>query len=318
MQRSFPPIMRQYVLACMIMMVCAMLLGACGQSPSTAGFSSPPDAAEHTFVPVLAVSELEVGQNRLPLGIIKNGSPVNDPDLKLHVRFYYLDGDDPTTVRSEADAVYRGQGLPVGIYIAYPQLDQAGAWAVEIEIPQADGPPQTSRIRVDVLAESPIPSVGSPAPATRNLTVRDLPDLTQLTSDSVPDPDLYQLTIAEAIAANKPFLVTFSTPGFCQTAVCAPNLHVIKQLKDQLRDEMNFIHVEVYPYPFSESFQMQRTVPAMREWHLRTEPWTFLVDADGIIQAKYEGGLTLVELEPALCQLIHGEPVDPTQSSLFC
>ncbi len=314
MQRSSPLIMSQYVLARMIMMVCAMLLVACGQSSPTAGLYSSPDAAENTFVPVLAVSELEVGQNRLPLGIIKNGTPVNDPDLKLHLRFYYLDGDDKTTVRSESDAVYRGQGLPVGIYVAYPQLDQAGAWSVEIEIPQTDGPPQTSRIRVDVLAESPIPSVGSPAPATRNLTARDRPDLTQLTSDSVPDPDLYQLTIAEAIAARKPFVVTFSTPGFCQTAVCAPNLQVIKQLKDQLQDELNFIHVEVYPYPFSESFQKQRMVPAMREWHLRTEPWTFLVDAEGIIQAKYEGGLTLVELEPALRQLADGQPVDPTQS----
>jgi hypothetical protein len=49
----------------------------------------------------------------------------------------------------------------------------------------------------------------------------------------------------------------------------------------------------------------------MDEWGLRTEPWTFLVDDAGIIQARYEGGITLAELEPALAQLAAGEPITP-------
>jgi hypothetical protein len=53
------------------------------------------------------------------------------------------------------------------------------------------------------------------------------------------------MTISDALAANKPFLVTFSTPGFCQTAVCSPTIQVIKKLKDQFKQQVNFIHVEV-------------------------------------------------------------------------
>jgi hypothetical protein len=53
----------------------------------------------------------------------------------------------------------------------------------------------------------------------------------------------------------------------------------------------------------------------MTEWNLESEPWTFLVDAQGIIQAKYEGGLTFVELEPALKQLAVGRPVRPPASA---
>lgn len=49
----------------------------------------------------------------------------------------------------------------------------------------------------------------------------------------------------------------------------------------------------------------------MDEWRLQTEPWTFLVDAEGTIQAKYEGGITFAELEPALKQLAAGQPVQP-------
>jgi hypothetical protein len=49
----------------------------------------------------------------------------------------------------------------------------------------------------------------------------------------------------------------------------------------------------------------------MGEWGLRTEPWTFLVDGAGVIQARYEGGITFAELEPALEQLAAGEPITP-------
>jgi hypothetical protein len=51
----------------------------------------------------------------------------------------------------------------------------------------------------------------------------------------------------------------------------------------------------------------------MDEWGLVTEPWTYLVNADGVIEARYEGGITLSELRPALAQLAAGEPVDPSQ-----
>jgi hypothetical protein len=136
----------------------------------------------------------------------------------------------------------------------------------------------------------------------------------QISSDGAPDPELYQLSVADAIAAKKPFLVSFSTPGYCKTAVCGPNLQVIKQLKNDLNGQVNFIHVEVYPYPFGESAQLGRRVSAMDEWRLQSEPWTFLVDANGIIQAKYEGGITLAELEPALKQLAAGQPIQPVTS----
>jgi hypothetical protein len=160
-----------------------------------------------------------------------------------------------------------------------------------------------------VLAQPQAPPVGSPAIAVDNLTVKAQPDLAQITSDPQPDAELYQLTVSEALAAKKPFLVSFSTPGYCQTAVCGPNMLVIKQLKDEFKSQVNFIHVEVYPYPFNESFQNQRRVRAMAQWKLQTEPWTFLVDGEGVIQARYEGGITLSELEPALTQLAAGQPV---------
>jgi hypothetical protein len=291
------------------LLLIVLLLAACGQAGGTA---QAPTAGAASLSAIPAASELTVGQNRLPLGVVKDGTPVNDPNLKVHVRLFFLGSASPNTVLGEADAVYLGQGLPFGLYVAYPTFDRAGDWGVEVQMTEAGGTPQLSRVRVNVLAQSNTPAVGTPAIPVKNLTSKDVPELQRLTSDSEPDPDLYQLTVADALAAKQPFLVTFSTPGFCQTAVCGPNLKVIKQLKETFKGQINFIHVEVYPYPFGESAQQQRRVPAMEEWKLTTEPWTFLVDGQGIIQARYEGGLTFTELEPALKQLAAGQPIQPS------
>ncbi|MCU0490039.1 MAG: thioredoxin family protein [Chloroflexaceae bacterium] len=288
---------------------CALLLSfglaACGQAVPAAA----PTPAETKLLPVVATSELVVGQNRIPIGILRNGTPLNDPNLTLKLRFFPMSGNEQGQMDGEYEAVYRAQGLPAGLYVAYPTFKQAGTWAMEVEIPQPGGPAQTSRQRIEVLEKPRAPGVGSQAIASKTLTARDMPDLKQLTSDTQPDPDFYQLSIADAMAAGKPFVVGFITPGFCQTAVCGPSIQVLKRLKEQHKGQINFIHVEVYPYPFGESFQAQRRVPAMDEWNLRTEPWFFLVDANGTIQARYEGGITYDELEPALKQLAAGEPV---------
>ena len=285
-------------------LIVGVILAACAPAPTAAPTASP-------MTPILAVSELTLGPNRLALGVLKDGTPVNDPNLRLGLRFFYMDGPEPEEVQSESTAVYRGEGLPFGLYVGYNSFDQPGGWGVEISIPSASGAPELTRMRLDVLERPRAPAVGDRAVPSRNLTVAQEPNLSKLSSDATPDPELYQLTVADAIAARKPFLVAFSTPGYCQTAVCGPNQLVIKQLKDEHKGQVNFIHVEVYPFPFGEAFKAGRRVPAMDEWGLRTEPWTFLVDADGVIQARYEGGITFAELEPALVQLVAGEAITP-------
>jgi hypothetical protein len=61
-------------------------------------------------------------------------------------------------------------------------------------------------------------------------------------------------------------------------------------------DGIRFIHIEIYA----------RNDPGngfnrwVREWNLPTEPWVFLVDAKGVIRAKFEGALSVDELEAAV------------------
>ena len=281
------------------LMFSLLLLVACGIAGPTASSGATANMpAGATMQLVVAASELVVGDNRFPVGLLVRNTPSNDQNTAIHLTFRQV--QDPAAKPVEADAIYRGQGLPVGIYVANATFPQPGDWTVTALVKRGDEQTFLSPMRFTVLATGTTPAVGSPAIASKSKTLKDVPDIKQLTSDIEPDPDLYQLSIADAIAAKKPFLVAFSTPGYCKTAMCGPNIKVIKQLKDKLRDKMNFIHVEVYPYPFSDSVASYTLVDTMQEWHLKTEPWTFVVNGSGTIVAKYEGGITFAELEPEL------------------
>ena len=46
----------------------------------------------------------------------------------------------------------------------------------------------------------------------------------------------------------------------------------------------------------------------MREWSLPTEPWTFLVGADGKIAARFEGTVSVLELEQSVREQLLPSP----------
>jgi len=49
-------------------------------------------------------------------------------------------------------------------------------------------------------------------------------------------------------------------------------------------------------------------VPAVLEWNLPTEPWTFVLDRAGRVQAKFEAFTTVEELEDALQKVLDSQP----------
>ena len=127
-------------------------------------------------------------------------------------------------------------------------------------------------------------------------------DISQLTTDVDPDVELYAATIADALTDGKPLVVAFSTPAYCQTATCGPQLDVIKRIKADYGGAATFIHIEVYDNPHEIAGDLSRAVisPTLTEWGLPSEPWTFVMDGDGIVRAKFESFTTRDELEAAL------------------
>lgn len=321
-----------------ILVLLALLLAGCGQAATspTAGQPTPSTssgqgAAQGGDVqPVFAFSEAVAGKNRIAIGLVRNNTPLNDQTVKVHLRFFNLDEANPQ-IKFESDAAYYGQGLPAAFYVAYPTFDKAGIWGVEIltQLPgQAE--PSVSKQRLEVKERSNVPIVGQPAVATKTLTVKDVPDVAQLSSGTQVDPAMYQVSLDQALTNGKPTALLFATPAFCRTATCGPSLDVIQGLQKQYGDKVNFIHSEVYKFPFDQSVQLQQDATqraskenraptpeelsaglsdAMVAWKLDSEPWLFLIDAKGIVAGRYEGGITKEELGPALEKLIAGQPV---------
>ena len=64
----------------------------------------------------------------------------------------------------------------------------------------------------------------------------------------------------------------------------------------------NFVHVEVYedPHLVEPGQPGKPLVPAVDEWGLVSEPWTFIVGSDGRISARFEQYVPPDVLEAAL------------------
>jgi hypothetical protein len=52
-----------------------------------------------------------------------------------------------------------------------------------------------------------------------------------------------------------------------------------------------------------KSLTSQETIPALGELHLESEPWIFLVDADGLVRERIGGPVDRKEARDALTRL---------------
>ena len=289
-----------------------VLLTACatGDTPpkSAVPTATQPDvatpAAEATELRMLLAStDLSVGENRVVFALIASGSgPVRQQE-GVRVQTFYLAAAGQEGPIETVAATYREWGdTGRGAYTVRLAFDRPGDWGLGVSVQESSGAVSSASARVSVRERSLTPALGVPAPLTESKTLSDTPDMSELTTDPQPEPDLYRLSIAEAIASGKPLVVAFSTPAYCTTATCGPQLDVVKRLSDRHGARANFIHVEVYdnPHEIQGDLSNARVAPAVTEWGLPSEPWTFIVDADGLVAGKFEGFATLDELEQAL------------------
>lgn len=298
----------------------AVVLVACGggsegASPTNTPQGQPP-AREMT--PLVVSTDLAVGENRFAFGLLDSGNtPIEN--ARVHLRFFRVMGEQEE-MKFEADATYRqietefehrhadGQ-LHVhsearGIYLVSPvTFDAAGPWGAKLAVILPDGKQIDAEFFFQVHEQSSTPAVGAPAPQSRQRTVADVQDITEIDSSDPPRPELHDITIADAIAQQKPFVVTFSTPAFCRSQVCGPVLEVTKSALEPYSDSVELIHIEPYDLNMLRTRGQYQIVDVVREWGLTSEPYTFVVDKDGRIAAKFEGIVTKEELDAAIQQV---------------
>lgn len=170
-----------------------------------------------------------------------------------------------------------------GFYVANAVLDRSGAWTAHLV--SDDG--ESSPFPIQVADISIVPAVGRPAIASDSKVLGDGVEFDDLTTDPDPDPDLYRMTVADAITSGKPSVLVFATPMLCRTAVCGPVLDEMKDIAIAYPD-VEFVHVEIYePVDYDDPELIP--VDAVVEWQLPSEPWIFVVDDEGLVAASFEG-----------------------------
>ncbi len=132
---------------------------------------------------------------------------------------------------------------------------------------------------------------GKPAPMVRTKTLADVGgDLAKITSYRYPDPRMYQLSFDEALKQHKPIVVEFATPGHCTQ--CDKQLQLLKVMLEKYEGRVLFLHMDQYYNP-----------EAYDAFQVRGEPWTFVINAEGIVEVVYPGRMLYQEIEPVLARL---------------
>ena len=250
--------------------------------------------------------DLSVGTNRVAFFLLDSDSNHVRVD-EIDVSTFYPADDTGKNADQVGKARFRQWPLGgVGVYTTQVDFHTPGVWRLGVDLTSPDGSVRSGQGVFQVQEKGVTPSIGSPAPASHNRTARDVGKLEELTSARPPDPELYSMTIAEALATGKPLVVVFATPAFCQTSTCGPQVDVVKAIKDSYRDKANFIHVEIFdnPQEVQGDLNVARVAEAVEEWKLPTEPWTFVVDREGRIAAKFEAFTTSEEIEEALIKVL--------------
>lgn len=299
-----------------VALVC--LLAACGGGSEGQSAGSPatqPGARLPAWVktalsekagPDVAVtmgsSDFAVGENRVVFLVVReNGQLVRAP--RAQVRFG-AEGGKPVSAEAELESLgaqehgdeqeESGDHLDVTeVYVAHVQTSRVGKYWFVVD-PAGEDIQAVGTL--DVAARSATPAVGAKAPASDNPTLADAP-AEEITTARPPDTELLRHSIADSLREHVPFVAVFATPAYCVSRVCGPTLEAVEEVASRYAgDGIRFIHVEIY----ADNEPDKGYNRWVRQWNLPTEPWVFLVDASGVIRAKFEGAVSVDELTRAV------------------
>jgi hypothetical protein len=200
-----------------------------------------------------------------------------------------------TTARSEQIGVEGGESADIGaIFMTRIDIEKPGKYWILAE--PVGGRKIQAIGNVVVKTKPTAPAVGDTAVPSETPTLASAP-IKQLSTSKLPDPELYRSSIKDALAAKAPFVVTFATPEYCQSRTCGPVVDVVSAVrKREAGSPVRFIHVEVY----QDNDPTKGENRWFREWHLPSEPWVFLVGPDGKVRERFEGTVSVRELDAAV------------------
>ena len=308
--------MRRLLLLLTVAVLAAACSGGGGTSPATASAPSSPGASGGPeILPLIVSSELTKGPTRFLFSLTDRANNlVAAPDVKVHLEFFDVDTATDTVVfESDARFLWAIEGER-GLYAADVTYPDAGRWGTRFTATMPDGSTKTVRADYDVVENGPTVAIGAEAPPVETPTIASVGgDIRAVSTDQRPAERFYTTSVDAAVAAAKPFILVFATPAFCQTQICGPTLETVKAVAEDYPD-LTFINVEPYQMKF-ENGSLQPALDTSGQlqsaawtdaFGLQTEPWVFVIGADGTVRAKFEAVLGADELRAAIDAAVAG------------
>lgn len=283
-----------------------------GQDEAAAAKALVPDMVGDPLAVFPSGAVHVVGQERFAIGLVDmETGPIEEGQVDL--LFFTLAGNQGTLTETlpapfmaygaseshAADHEDHETGSEItGVYVARPTFDAPGQWGVVVRLTLLDGSKRAGQVDFVVEADTEVPGPGDPAIVSKTLTAATPEEAAKIcTAD--PVDDMHALSLDEALKNGQPTVVLFATPALCTSRVCGPSLEALQELKKRYGEQANFVHIEIYP-----ERDYNKPVAAIDEWHLPSEPWLFLIDKQGVVVERYEGGIGLAELDPAVKALV--------------
>jgi hypothetical protein len=254
----------------------------------------------------LASSVFTIGENRLAFGMIDNeGQFLYGPTVVYVAPSPNAPARGPYAAPADVlltEPRYRSKQAAqetdpfAAVYQAQVPFTKKGPWAILVVTKDGNtyaAAPQ--KVQVNTKQADPIPQVGDPAPKVATDTLASVKGNEKLLDTRVPPSDMHKESF-DQVLGKKPVALLFSTPQLCQSRVCGPVTDVAMQLESKYRDQMDFIHQEVYV----DNDTKKGLRAPLKAFNLPTEPWLFVVDANGKITARLEGSFGLTAFENAL------------------
>jgi hypothetical protein len=189
------------------------------------------------------------------------------------------------------------RGAP-GFYSAEVEIPSTGQWAV-LAVADSGGTRAAASGTITVVSESPA-QVGTEALSVKTPVAHTEAEREKICTRDPPDP-MHSISLDRALKNGKPTVVNFGTPALCESRICGPvvdeQLIVFNEVGAK---KVNFIHVEIYPNQETP----QDPAPAFVAWGFPSEPWTVVIDRDGIIRAAFEGPVVAAQIRAALDPLL--------------
>jgi hypothetical protein len=313
--RFIRPIARNTI--AVLLFFVATLAVACGGAVATAPTEAPatpvqsevPAAASPAvdgsgLKTIVATKELGVGKQRVAFLLTSPKALVKVPEVVVTSVFL---GEGQAAGETKSAGFHLWPYGVRGSYVTEMNFDRPGPWRLDI-IGEGEDVRGKAEAILNVSEQGGVPNIGSIPPLSRNKTLQNVESIEKLTTDFAPDPDLYQITVEDAVATGKPTVVVFASPAFCTSPTCGPQTATLSELKSGHVGEANFIHVEIYENPDEIQGDLTRATLSqpIQDWGISdlpdwfNESWTFVLNSDGRVSQRFEGFATLEELESAL------------------